>query len=96
MYQKRYWCDATFEAVDQLARFFTPRGESLTHVVFAWVLAQPSITSAIIGASKLAQLIGSLKGVDLQLDEEELKFCNEIWYQLPREQDSTIARRSPR
>jgi hypothetical protein len=38
-------------------------------------------------------IIAPLKGVDLQLDEEELKFCNEIWYQLPREQDPTIARR---
>ena len=93
LYQRRYWRDVMFEAVDRLADFFTPRGKSLTHVALAWVLAQPGITSAIVGASKPEQLVDSLKGVDLKLDEEELKFCNEIWYQIPREQDPTVARR---
>jgi 1-deoxyxylulose-5-phosphate synthase len=93
MYQRRYWKDPEFEAVDQLARFFEARDKSLTHVALAWVLAQPGITSAILGASKPEQLKESLQEVSLVLDEEELKACNAAWYQLPREQDPTIARR---
>ncbi len=93
IYRRRYWRDTAFEAVDQLARFFEPRKKSLTHVALAWVLAQPAITSAILGASKPAQLTDSLQGVSLTLDEEEMQACNEVWYQLPREQDQTIARR---
>ncbi|HTI16015.1 MAG TPA: aldo/keto reductase [Dictyobacter sp.] len=93
LYQRRYWKDVMFEAVDQLGDFFAPRGKNLTHVALAWSLQQPGITSAIIGASKPAQLEDSLKGIDLQLDEEELRACNDVWYQLPRERDLAVARR---
>jgi hypothetical protein len=35
----------------------------------------------------------SLQGVELQLDEEEMHVCNDIWYNLPRLRDADIARR---
>jgi aryl-alcohol dehydrogenase-like predicted oxidoreductase len=93
LYQRRYWNDAMFEAVTHLSDFFTPRNKKLTHVALAWVLAQSGITSAILGASKPEQLEDSLQGVDLQLDDEELRACNEPWYLLPRERDPLVARR---
>jgi 1-deoxyxylulose-5-phosphate synthase len=95
LYRRRYWRDAAFEAVDQLAQFFEaePHKKSLTHVALAWTLAQPAVTSAIVGASKPEQLRDSLHGISLELNEEEMQFCNQVWYQLPREQDPTIARR---
>jgi aryl-alcohol dehydrogenase-like predicted oxidoreductase len=36
----------------------------------AWVLANPLITSAIIGASRPDQLVDTLASVDLKLDAE--------------------------
>ncbi|HEY4387868.1 MAG TPA: aldo/keto reductase [Ktedonobacteraceae bacterium] len=93
MYRRRYWKDAAFDAVNQLAQFFEPRDKNLTHVALAWVLAQSAVTSAIVGASKPEQLTESLQGTSLVLDDEEMQACNQIWYQLPREQDPTIARR---
>jgi aryl-alcohol dehydrogenase-like predicted oxidoreductase len=93
LYRKRYWNDAVFEAVDALAGFLEPRGKSLTHVALAWVLAQPGITSAILGASRPAQLEDSLRGVETTLDEEERSACDGAWYSLPRERDPMIARR---
>ncbi len=93
MYRKRYWNDAVFETVNALGTFFDDRGKSLTHAALAWVLAQPGITSAILGASKPDQLADSLKGVDFKLDEEEAEACDGAWYNLPRERDLSIARR---
>lgn len=93
LYRKRYWNEAVFEAVDALAGFFEPRGKSLTHVALAWTLAQPGITSAILGASRPEQLSDSLGGVGLTLDEEELVACDGAWYSLPRERDPGVARR---
>jgi 1-deoxyxylulose-5-phosphate synthase len=93
LYQRRYWNDAMFDAVTHLSDFFTPRGKKLVHVALAWVLAQPGITSAILGASKPEQLADSLQGVDLKLDDEELRACNEPWYLLPRERDPLVAKR---
>jgi len=93
LYRRRYWQDAVFDAVQSLEDFFRPRGKSLTHVALAWVLAQPGITSAILGASRPEQLEDSLRGVEVTLDDEERKVCDEVWYTLPRERDPQIARR---
>lgn len=93
LYRRRYWNEAIFEAVDALAGFFEPRGKSLTHVALAWVLAQPGVTSAILGASRPEQLVDSLRGAELELDEEELEACDGAWYSLPRERDRGVALR---
>ncbi len=50
----------------------------------AWVLAQPGITSAIVGASKPAQLDDTLAAAGLQLDDELREACDAAWWQLPR------------
>ncbi len=92
-YQGRYWHDAQFDAVDSLKAFFEPRNRSLTQVAMAWVLAQPVVTSAIVGATKPEQLDGSLPAVSLALDSEEMAFLNSIWYDLPRISDPSIALR---
>lgn len=92
-YRKRYWNDAVLEAVDSLGAYFEERGKSLTHVARAWVLAQPGVTCAILGASKPEQLDESLQGIGMTLDEDELRACDEVWYSLPRERDPQIARR---
>jgi aryl-alcohol dehydrogenase-like predicted oxidoreductase len=93
LYQKRYWKDEVFKAVDRLSSFLEGRGKTLTHAALAWVLAQDGITSAILGASSPAQLEDSLKGVELRLDDEETNTINDIWFDLPRERDPQIARR---
>jgi 1-deoxyxylulose-5-phosphate synthase len=84
LYRERYWQQAQLEAVQQLQQYFQPRGKALTQVAITWVLAQPGITSAIVGASKPEQLDVSLASVNLTLDAEEEEACNRAWYQLPR------------
>src|SRR5271169_3862287 len=73
MYHKRYWQDAQFAAVDHLQKYFSARNKSLTQVAIAWVLAQPAITSAIVGATSAAQLQQSLPATELTLDSEEME-----------------------
>jgi 1-deoxyxylulose-5-phosphate synthase len=93
LYLDRYWNDASFEAVDRLRAFFEARGKSLTHASVAWVLQQRTVTSAIVGATGAEQLHDTLGGVGLQLDEEELEKCDDVWYELPRARDPRIALR---
>lgn len=93
LYRKRYWNDAVLETVETLHTYLEPRGKSLTHTALAWVLAQPGITSAIVGASRPGQLEDSLKGLEVKLEAEELEVLNDAWFSLPREKDPTIARR---
>jgi 1-deoxyxylulose-5-phosphate synthase len=86
LYRERYWQQAQFEAVERLKQVFQPRGQSLVKVAVAWVLAQPGITSAIIGASKPEQLDESLAAVDVTLGSDEMEACDVAWYSLPRPQ----------
>jgi len=84
LYRDRYWQDAQLTAVHELKAVLDKRERSLTQVAVAWVLAQPGITSAIVGASKPAQLDDSLAAVKLTLEAEEMAACGEAWYRLPR------------
>jgi aryl-alcohol dehydrogenase-like predicted oxidoreductase len=84
LYRERYWQQAQLEAVQRLQQYFQPRGKGLIQVAIAWVIAQPGITSAIVGASKPDQLDASLGAVKLTLDADELDACNQAWYYLPR------------
>src|SRR2546430_8373484 len=93
LYRERYWKQHHFEAVEQLKRFFELRKRPLLHVALTWVLAQPEVTSAIVGASKPEQLKQSLGALQLEPDTEEMKFCNSIWFTLPRASDPRFALR---
>jgi len=61
-----------FDAVEALARIAKERGATVAQVALAWLLAQPGVTSIIIGANKLSQLEDNLKASDLQLTAAEL------------------------
>jgi aryl-alcohol dehydrogenase-like predicted oxidoreductase len=70
MYQERYWHDREFETIDALRNIAAEIGASMTKMAVAWVLANPVITSAIIGASRPDQLTDTLAAVDFKLAAE--------------------------
>ena len=65
--------DRGFDAVEALARIAKERGATVAQVALAWLLAQPGVTSIIIGANKMSQLEDNLKASDLQLTAVELE-----------------------
>ncbi|WP_438009943.1 aldo/keto reductase [Sorangium sp. So ce321] len=69
-YQQRYWNERAFATVEKLQGLVAEAGQSLTTVAVAWVLANPAITSAIIGASRPDQLDATLAAGELALDPE--------------------------
>jgi 1-deoxyxylulose-5-phosphate synthase len=70
MYQERYWHEREFETIERLGAIAQQAGESLTKLSMAWVLANPAITSAIIGASRPDQLTDTLAAVSLALNDD--------------------------
>jgi aryl-alcohol dehydrogenase-like predicted oxidoreductase len=93
IYRQRYWQETQFAAVAHLQEFFAARHKSLTQVAIAWVLAQPGITSPIVGATSSEQLRQSLPATELTLDAEEIEVCNEAWFTIPRHSDPAVALR---
>jgi aryl-alcohol dehydrogenase-like predicted oxidoreductase len=93
LYRERYFKDHHFEAVEALKGFFRLRQREVLHVALAWVLAKSEVTSAILGASRPEQLKQGLAGIEVRLDEEEMRFCDDIWFSLPRARDPRFALR---
>ncbi len=56
VYQERYWHERQFETVEKLGEIAKQRGVPLPTLSIAWVLANPAITSVILGASRPDQL----------------------------------------
>ena len=54
-------------------------GEKPADVALAWLLHNPAVTAPIIGPRTLDQLTGSLRAVEIKLDEAALKKLDEIW-----------------
>ena len=84
MYRTRYWEDIKLEFAGTLAQECEKRGLAAASVAVAWTLAQPGITSAIIGATRPDQLDANIAAVGLELGDELKALCDDIWWQLPR------------
>jgi aryl-alcohol dehydrogenase-like predicted oxidoreductase len=84
MYQFRYWQDAQFDAVARLKEACDERGVDMVSAAVAWVISQPGITSAIVGASRPDQLDGSLGSVGLEMDQGLREAFDAAWWSLPR------------
>jgi aryl-alcohol dehydrogenase-like predicted oxidoreductase len=68
MYQERYWHEREFDTVEAFEKATREANVSPVTAAVAWVLANPAVTSAIIGASRPEQLNDSLAAADLRLD----------------------------
>lgn len=69
-YQERYWHDRMFETIDDLRGLADEAGVSMATMAVQWVLANPAITSPIIGASRPEQLADAVAAVHSPLDAE--------------------------
>ncbi|OCR21463.1 alcohol dehydrogenase [Pseudomonas syringae] len=70
MYQQRYWHEREFQSIAKLKEVITQAGKPMTTTSVAWVLANPLVTSAIIGASRPEQLDDTLAAADFVLEAE--------------------------
>src|ERR1043166_1134226 len=84
LYRERYWEQAQLDAAQRLTQLLQSRGKALLPAAVTWVLTQPGITSAIVGASKPEQLDQSFAAVDMTMDDAGREACDRVWYELPR------------
>jgi aryl-alcohol dehydrogenase-like predicted oxidoreductase len=68
LYQARYWHEREFESVGKVLEIADQQKTPITTLSVAWVLANPAITSVILGASRLNQLTDTLAAADYKLD----------------------------
>ena len=64
--------EKTYAVVDELEIIAESHETTVAGVALAWVLAQPAVTSIIIGARRISQLDQNVGAVDVTLTAEEL------------------------
>ena len=70
MYRDRYWHDNYFATVQKIQEIANEVGVALPTLAVAWVLANPQVTSPLLGASKPEQLDATLAAAHYVLDPE--------------------------
>jgi aryl-alcohol dehydrogenase-like predicted oxidoreductase len=65
--------------LDQYANICKDIGEEERNVAIAWVLANPAVSSAIVGIRKVEHLEGILKAAEIKLDQETMERLNDLF-----------------
>src|SRR6185312_4200772 len=65
------------ELVDELRQIAEDLGTTVTALAVGWVLAQPGVTGAIVGARRAAHVDGWAAGADLALGDDVLRRIDE-------------------
>jgi len=84
--------EKAYDIIDVMIRIGQSHGVTAAQVALAWVLAQPGVTSVIIGAKNLIQLNDNINSVSLILTSEELEELNKI-SELPSEYPAWMVNR---
>nr|WP_231639385.1 aldo/keto reductase [Mycobacterium sp. Marseille-P9652] len=64
--------EKTYAVIDELEAIAKAHDTTVASVALAWVLAQPAVSSVIIGARRLSQLEDNVRAVEITLTGDEL------------------------
>jgi 1-deoxyxylulose-5-phosphate synthase len=78
-YNKPYWSDANFAAIEQYRKIAAQAGVSLSRFALAWALANPAITAIVNGSTSIKQLEDNAAATDVKLSPDSLKACDDVW-----------------
>ncbi len=92
----RWMRDEVLSAVQKLKPIAERNGLSLAQLAVAWVLQNPNVSSAIIGATKPAQIKENVKAAGVKLDGETMKEIDRVLGSLPEMDPSKTVSPNPR
>ena len=76
--------ERAFRCIDAMRPMAERRGVSIARIAIAWLLAQPPVSTVIIGARNMAQLEDNLGATEVTLNAEELGTLDKV-SRLPEE-----------
>lgn len=74
--RRRYMNENGFMALDKLEEVGAKYDATIAQTAIAWILANQTVSSVIIGANNLIQLNDSFKGADIQLAPDDKKYLD--------------------
>lgn len=81
-YRARYWSDRQFAAAGTVAKLATEWSTDPVSLSLGWVLAQPTVTGVILGASSIEQLESNLAAVETEFDPIWAEQLDGVWREL--------------
>jgi 1-deoxyxylulose-5-phosphate synthase len=78
MYRHGYWHKRGFETIAGIEQIANQRGLPMAKLAIAWLLANPVITSVVLGASRARQLTDTLAAADVEVDAELKKQLDDL------------------
>jgi 1-deoxyxylulose-5-phosphate synthase len=85
--RKRSMTDKNFELIEEMEVMALRHEATISQIALAWMLADPVITSPIIGATTVEQLKENLGALSVELAEEELAALNKMTAWKPEEDE---------
>jgi len=70
--QRQRFNERIFDVIEGVTPIAEGRGTTLSRYALAWVMAQPGVTSPIIGPRTMEQLEDNLAAAELTLDESDM------------------------
>ena len=92
----RWMRDEVLSAVQNLKPIAEANGLTLAQLAVAWVLQNPNVSSAIIGATKPSQIKENVKAAGIKLDTETMKAIDRALGALPERDPSKTVSPNPR
>ena len=83
-YRRRYWDQRNLEMAQALKAEAAEYGLPLVTAAVAWVLTNPAVSSAIIGASRPEQLADNIRAAACELPDGLRMKLDQAWFDLPR------------
>ena len=74
-----YHQDNNFDIIDRMVALAKKRGVTPAQIAIAWILHKPYVTAPIIGATRVSHISDAAKAVDIELDDKELTYLEELY-----------------
>jgi aryl-alcohol dehydrogenase-like predicted oxidoreductase len=78
IFQDNYLTEENWQIVERLDDFCQTRGKKLLDLAVSWLLANPTVSSVIAGATKAEQLAANVKAAEWQLSADEMAQIDRI------------------
>jgi aryl-alcohol dehydrogenase-like predicted oxidoreductase len=78
LYQRRYWTDRMFDAVDALKAVASREGMSLLDLSYAWLAGRPGVDSILVGPASVDHLDAAIDGAAKSLGPEPRAAIDEL------------------
>lgn len=92
----RWMRDEVLSAIQALKPIAEGNGLTLAQLAVAWVLQNPNVSSAIIGATKPTQIKENVKASGVKLDSETMRSIDQVLGNLPEKDPSKTVSPNPR